>query len=216
MTAIDFSLANEKWLAKAIKRGLDVCLSILLLILGFPVSLLIAILIKLDSPGAVFYRQQRVGCDGRLFEMIKFRTMSPGAPDNLETFLRGNPGRRFNWEQYQKLWKDPRLTRAGKWLRKFSLDEIPQLWNVLRGEMSLVGPRPIIATQRDMYGPCFSYYQQVRPGMTGLWQVNGRNRTSFSERVDWDVDYVKQWSLWLDIRVLIKTVSVVFRGDGAF
>lgn len=216
MTAIDLTLANEKWPAKAIKRSLDVCLSVLLLILGFPIYLLIAILIKSDSPGAVFYRQRRVGYDGRPFKMIKFRTMYSNAADDLETFLRGNPRRRLNWEQYQKLWRDPRLTRAGKWLRKFSLDEIPQLWNVLRGEMSLVGPRPILASQRDIYGSNFSYYRQVRPGITGLWQVNGRNQISFSERVDWDVEYVKHRSLWLDICILLKTISVVFRGEGAF
>lgn len=216
MNLVAPSLTNNKLLDRRVKRGLDICLAALLLFMGIPFILLIALMIKLDSSGPVLYRQQRVGLGGRLFELIKFRTMDSGAVDDLETFLLGNPKRRSRWEIYQKLWNDPRLTRSGKWLRRFSLDELPQLWNVLRGEMSLVGPRPILPSQRAIYGSNFSYYRQVQPGMTGSWQVNGRNLTSFSERVNLDVSYIKNWSLREDIKILFQTIRVVVSGAGAF
>jgi lipopolysaccharide/colanic/teichoic acid biosynthesis glycosyltransferase len=148
--------------------------------------------------------------------MWKFRSMAVGAEEELEAILRGRPGERLNWAQYQKLWKDPRLTRLGSSLRRWSLDELPQSWNVLRGEMSLVGPRPILPSQQEIYGPLLALYQQVRPGMTGLWQVSGRNRTSFAERVEWDVRYIKGWGLLLDARILVRTLGVLLRGDGAY
>lgn len=210
------SLAKNNLIDRRVKRGIDVCLAASLLLIGLPFIILIAVMVKFDSSGPALYRQRRVGLGGRLFELIKFRTMYSGAEDDLEAFLMKNPKRRFGWEAYQKFWNDPRLTRSGKWLRRFSLDELPQLWNVLRGEMSLVGPRPILPSQRAMYGSKISYYRQVQPGMTGLWQVSGRNLTSFSERVDLDVGYIQNWSLREDIRILCQTISVVLSGAGSF
>jgi lipopolysaccharide/colanic/teichoic acid biosynthesis glycosyltransferase len=120
------------------------------------------------------------------------------------------------WDSYQKLKDDPRLTRAGRLLRRFSLDELPQLWNIARGEMSLVGPRPMMPGQRGMYGEAFGYYTRVTPGITGLWQVSGRNQTTFARRAELDNEYIQSWSIWLDIYILFKTVKVVFWQDGAY
>ncbi|NLG72983.1 MAG: exopolysaccharide biosynthesis protein [Chloroflexi bacterium] len=215
MTTLELSIGASSRAARAAKSILDWLLAFWLLVLLSPLWLLIALWIKLDSPGPVIFRQPRLGQDGRIFPLLKFRTMVPTAEQELEEVLQGSPQARLSWEQYQKLRQDPRLTRCGRILRRFSLDEIPQLWNVLRGEMSLVGPRPILPRQRELYGAPFSVYCQVKPGMTGLWQVNGRSRTSFSERVDWDAAYLQNWSLRLDLHILLRTIGVVLRGDGA-
>ena len=134
----------------------------------------------------------------------------------LKTELERNPELKQEWDHYQKLRNDPRITPAGKYLRKFSLDELPQLLNVARGEMSLVGPRPIMLNQRELYGQTISEYEQVRPGITGLWQVSGRNGTSFVRRAELDDEYIQRWSVWLDIYILLKTVRVVFQRNGAY
>lgn len=198
------------------KRPMDLIGSAVLLVLTFPLTGLIALLIKLDSAGPVIYRQIRVGKDGTLFEILKFRSMVCGADEGIDLHLNNNPDLRLGWERFQKLLHDPRLTRIGRVLRRLSLDELPQLWNVIRGEMSLVGPRPIFPDQRPLYGRAIDEYIQMRPGMTGLWQVSGRNRLSFSERVRCDVDYHRRRSLWLDIRILARTAWVVLSREGAF
>lgn len=202
--------------ALGLKRGLDFCAALCALILLTPFLLGLACWVKFDSPGPIFFRQVRLGKGGQPFVMLKFRTMAVAAPQLLETHLNENPDARLTWTQFQKLMDDPRLTRAGKFLRRLSLDELPQLWNVLCGEMSLVGPRPCLPEQKEFYCEHFVWYAAMRPGMTGLWQVSGRNQLSFLERVWLDVQYVQQWSWCGDVRILLQTPGVVFRRDGAF
>lgn len=198
------------------KRLADILLSILLGILSLPMLLVIALLIKLDSPGPVFYKQVRVGKDGRKITIFKFRSMQTNADKVLADHVREHPDALLEWMETQKLRQDPRITRVGRWLRKFSVDEIPQLLNVLRGEMSLVGPRPIMLEQRKIYGDGLDVYTSVRPGLTGFWQVSGRNRTSFCQRAAYDIYYVRNWSVWLDAYILLRTVWVVLSRDGAY
>lgn len=140
--------------------------------------------------------------------------MVPDADKVLKGYLREHPERQSEWDAYQKLKDDPRITYIGRLLRRFSLDEFPQLWNVLVGDMSIVGPRPIMVNQKELYGANFRHYMRVRPGMTGLWQTSGRNRASFAERVKFDVEYVMNWSIWLDIYLLVRTFWVVIHHDG--
>ena len=202
--------------AQIIKRLIDVALSVFALIALIPLYLLIAILIKIDSSGHVFFRQIRVGIGGRNFGMWKFRTMYTDAENMLETLLEANPSARVEWDKYQKLKDDPRMTRVGKFLRRFSLDETPQFWNVLNGEMSIVGPRPYFPDQREIYGASHASYTQVRPGITGLWQISGRNKTTFADRAIIDDDYVRNWSIWFDLYILAKTPWVMLRWDRAY
>ena len=176
----------------------------------------LALLIRLDSPGGVFYRQTRLGRGGRPFQLLKFRTMVPNADQYLAVLLETDPLLRAEWETHQKLKSDPRLTRLGRWLRRFSLDELPQLWNIWVGEMSLVGPRPMLPEQRPAYGETFAEIAQLRPGLTGLWQVSGRNETTFATRAALDYEYIQNWSLWLDIFILLRTFKEVFWSKGAF
>ena len=156
--------------------------------------MLIAVLIKLDSPGKVLFGQERIGRDGRHFVTWKFRTMVEDAELILEDWLKRDPILLKEWETTQKLKKDPRLTQVGRILRRLSLDELPQLYNILVGEMSLVGPRPILPEQQAAYGKAYNLYVKVRPGLTGMWQVSGRNSTTFEERAQWDDYYVRNWS----------------------
>lgn len=199
-----------------LKRAIDIFGSILSIPFLLPLSVLISILIKIDSPGPVLFRQQRLGRGGKTFLIMKFRTMKEGAEQELNDRLDRDPSMQLTWDQWKKLNHDPRLTRLGRFLRKSSLDEVPQFWNVLRGEMSLVGPRPILANQVQDYGPDFEYYVQAPPGLTGLWQVSGRNLRSFNERVEMDREYLQHWSLSLDFYILLRTVGVVLKGEGAF
>jgi Undecaprenyl-phosphate galactose phosphotransferase WbaP len=198
------------------KRGVDVLIAIVGLAFLAPFFALVAILLRLTTTGTVYYRQKVLGRDGRQFEMLKFRTMVPNAARVLEEMLTRDPEARREWDTYQKLHNDPRITPVGKLLRKFSLDELPQLWNVLHGEMSLVGPRPMLPNQRDQYGAAFNEYVQVSPGMTGLWQVSGRNGTTFARRADLDREYIQRWSPWLDTFILVKTVKIVCWHEGAY
>ena len=181
-----------------------------------PFLLIISALIKLSSPGPVLFKHRRIGQGGKSFEAWKFRTMVPNADQKLAEYLEQHPELRKEWEEDQKLRHDPRITAIGRVLRRTSLDELPQLWNVLMGEMSLVGPRPIVDDEVVKYRDRYRIYQKVRPGMTGLWQVSGRNNTSYWDRVMLDTTYVSNWSLWLDLCILAKTVVVVIRGDGAY
>ncbi len=199
-----------------LKHILDFFMALTGLLVGWPVLLGLALWVKYDSPGPVLFRQTRLGREGKPFTLLKFRTMYDYSEELITRHFEANPEFRLTWDQFQKLMDDPRLTKAGKVLRRLSLDELPQLWNVLRGEMSLVGPRPCLPEQRAYYGDQFCWYSAVRPGMTGLWQVSGRNRLSFAERVVLDVKYVREWTLCLDLKVLSLTAGAVIKKDGAF
>ncbi len=199
------------------KRVMDLAACSLASLLLAPLLGVIAVLIKLDSGGRIFYRQLRVGRDGRAFSLIKFRTMFQNNADQiLKDALKSDPALQQEWDTFQKVKNDPRLTRVGKVLRRFSLDELPQLWNILRGEMSLVGPRPIMLNQRKLYGESIQDYIRVTPGITGLWQVSGRNETTFARRAALDIEYIQRWSQWLDIYIMLKTIKVVLWREGAY
>ena len=206
---------KNKW-PNYLKRLIDLTLTFIFGMLSGPFLLLIMALICLDSPGGIFYRQERIGRNGSTFKMWKFRTMQTDAEHALAGFLAANPEMKAEWDAKQKLMNDPRITRVGKFLRKFSIDEIPQLINVIRGEMSLVGPRPYFPEQREIYSGGIKLYNRVRPGMTGMWQVRGRNTTSFEERARLDEYYIRNWSVWLDIYILLRTGLVVVSKQGAY
>ncbi len=209
-----------------IKRGMDILGSLFGIFLFAPFIIFIVVLIKLDSPGPALYLQERIsldrrkrkrpGEDTRKIFIYKFRTMYVNSGQTLTEYFANSPQARLEWDQTQKLRDDPRITRVGKWLRKFSIDEIPQLYNVLKGEMSLVGPRPMMTDQIKPYGKNFEIYTGVRPGLTGFWQVSGRNNTTFQERARFDLYYVHNWSVWLDLYILVRTVWVVLSRDGAY
>ena len=193
------------------KRVLDISLVMISIPVIAPILLFLAALIALDG-GKPFYSQQRVGKGGRNFTLWKLRSMVPNAEIELEHYLQQNPKARTEWDKNQKLVDDPRITRMGKLIRKSSLDELPQLWNVLCGDMSLVGPRPMLPEQQHLY-PGTDYYT-LRPGITGRWQVTSRNESSFSDRAAFDKSYNSDLTLWADIFLLIATVNVVLRGTG--
>ncbi|GLV47208.1 undecaprenyl-phosphate galactose phosphotransferase WbaP [Thermus sp. LT1-2-5] len=202
---------------KILKKVIDYFLAILGLVVSVPIIVFFALLIQLVSPGPPFYSQERVGYKGKVFRIWKLRTMYLDADKRLQEYLEHNREARLEWEQNFKLKKDPRiLPVVGHILRKSSLDELPQLWNVLKGEMSLVGPRPIVKAEVKKYGTAFDLYIQVWPGLTGLWQVSGRTDTSYSERVALDSYYVRNWSLWLDLYILARTFWVVLTRRGAY
>ena len=197
-------------------RILDISLILLAAPYIILVFFVIMILIALDSEGPVFYRQARIGRYGRRFYVYKFRTMVQNADQVLQTYLDQSPELKAEWSANHKLKKDPRVTRVGAVLRKTSLDELPQLWNIMISDMSLIGPRPIVDAEVEKYGDCFELYKQVRPGLTGLWQVSGRSDTSYKRRVELDEYYILNRSLKLDLQILWKTVLVVLRKDGAY
>jgi Undecaprenyl-phosphate galactose phosphotransferase WbaP len=207
-----FNNLSGRWL----KRFVDIILVISGGLIIFPFLLLLAIIVKLDSKGSVFYGHTRIGKDKRKFKAWKFRTMVPNADKILEVYLENDPELRKEWESSFKIRNDPRITRVGKILRKLSLDEFPQIWNVLVGEMSLIGPRPIVSDEIKCYGDVFEMYALVRPGITGLWQVSGRNDSSYEFRVRLDKYYISNWSIWLDLYILALTVKAVFAGKGAY
>lgn len=202
------------------KNPVDRFLDISLIVLAAPYIILaflfIIVSILIDSGGPVFYRHRRIGRDGRKFDLYKFRTMVQNADQVLQTYLDRSPELRAEWEATQKLQNDPRVTRVGALLRKTSLDELPQLWNILIGEMSIVGPRPIVDAEVERYGNCFELYKQVRPGLTGLWQVSGRSDTSYEHRVELDEYYILHRSFRLDVEIILKTIVVVLKGKGAY
>lgn len=197
-----------------IKRCFDFCFTSLFLIFSFPIYILIALAIKLDSPGPVFYRQTRVGLRGEEFKVWKFRTMKTNAEQlqkELEALNETKDGVLF------KIKDDPRVTRVGKYLRRYSLDELPQLFNVLYGEMSLIGPRPLPTRDIDKFAERHFIRQEVLPGITGLWQVSGRSDVlDFEQVINLDMRYIENWSLWLDLEILFKTVMVVLKKEGAY
>ena len=203
------------WPARLLKRVFDLFAALVLLVLGALPLLYIALRIRRDGGPAIF-AHQRVGQSGKVFPCFKFRTMQVDAEERLRELLANDPAARAEWEREFKLRNDPRITPIGHFLRRTSLDELPQLFNVIRGEMSLVGPRPVIRAELSRYGDDVDYFLMVRPGMTGLWQVSGRNDTGYDTRVYLDTWYVKNWSLWYDIAILFKTIRVVLNREGAY
>lgn len=197
------------------KRAFDIIVSTSILIFGAPLLLLIAIGIKLQDGGPILYSHKRIGRNNREFGCLKFRSMVTDANAKLEAYLKNNPDAREEWSRTQKLSNDPRITMLGNILRKSSLDEIPQLWNILRGDMSLVGPRPIVRDEVPRYGDDIRYYLAARPGLTGLWQVSGRSDTSYDHRVNLDVNYVENWNIGKDIVIMMKTIPAVLEARGA-
>ena len=198
------------------KRIFDIIATVIGGILILPVIAIVAILIYLDSPGPIVFGHKRVGQGGKEFPCYKFRSMVPNAQEALEIYLKENPEAREEWERDFKLKDDPRVTKIGKFLRKTSLDELPQLWNVLIGDMSLVGPRPIVRAEVEKYGEYINDFYLVPPGITGVWQVSGRSDTTYEERVLMDSWYVHNWSVWIDIVYLVKTVLAVLKAKGAY
>lgn len=202
-----------------LKRVLDLVVVSLGLVPLSPVLLLIALAIRLSSPGPVFYRQQRIGKDGQPFDMLKFRTMRAGSSqqshrEHVEKLIRNNLSPRDLGAESLKLPDDPRITTVGRWLRRLSLDELPQLFNVLRGEMSIVGPRPPLPYEYELYQPWHKQRLAVLPGITGLWQVTAHNLVSFDEMVRMDLEYIERMSLWLDLWVMVMTPMEMFTGAG--
>ncbi len=209
------SLSAAKWSGKFYrryaKRVLDIFFVLLASPMVLPLVLLLGLVIRLDG-GPVFYSQDRVGRNGRIFRFWKLRSMVVDADRRLEAHLAGDPQARFEWNEAQKLKRDPRITRIGRIIRKTSLDELPQLWNVVRGEMSLVGPRPMMPDQTRLYRG--RAYYNLRPGLTGFWQISDRNQVSFAARAAYDGQYARRLSFKTDMLVLIGTLWVVMRGTG--
>ncbi|MDR7052280.1 undecaprenyl-phosphate galactose phosphotransferase [Duganella sp. 3397] len=201
---------------RMLKRGFDVFCSSLLLAMTSPLFLWVGIQVKLAGGGGVFFGHMRIGRNGVPFPCYKFRTMAVNADVLLKELLANDPSAREEWERDFKLKNDPRVTKVGRFLRKTSLDELPQLWNVLKGQMSLVGPRPVIDAELERYGDQVDYYLEARPGITGLWQTSGRNDVSYETRVSLDAWYVKNWSMFTDLVILIRTFKVLLVKEGAY
>lgn len=198
-----------------VKRCIDLIFSALALALALIIGLPLAVLIKLEDGGPVFYRQDRIGRHGKSIRILKFRTMVPQADKILKGYLKEHPDLAEEWKARQKLTHDPRITKIGAFIRRLSLDELPQLWNVFTGELSLVGPRPIVESEISRYGEAYELYSQVRPGLTGLWQVSGRSRLSYDKRVALDTYYIRNWSIWFDVYILAKTPAALVQTKNA-
>ena len=201
---------SKKYFYKIIKTIFDLFFSSIILIAGLPIFLIIALLIKFSSRGPIFFLQERIGKNKKIFNCIKFRTMHPEAEDLLKNLITNNENLRKEFEETHKLKNDPRITNIGKFLRKTSLDEIPQFLNVIKMEMSIIGPRPIVKKEIQKYGEKFNKVISIKPGITGLWQVSGRNNLSYKRRVILDCLYVDNISPLLDFRIIIRTFGVIF------
>ena len=198
-----------------VKRVLDIVLASAGLVFLLPLTIPIALAIRLHDGGPALFVQTRIGKDGKTFQCFKFRSMVVDADRRLAELLERDPQARAEWATNQKLRNDPRITRLGAFLRKSSLDELPQLLNIIRGDMSVVGPRPIVESEIVKYGPYFTYYKGTKPGLTGLWQVSGRSDTTYDERVALDVDYVRKWSNVRDVRIIAMTIPAILKSKGA-
>lgn len=198
-----------------LKRLFDIVVATAALIVLAPLILVVAVLIRLQDGGKAMFAHSRYGLNGRTFQCYKLRSMSEDAGERLEKLLASDPDIRREWQNTQKLKNDPRITPLGKFLRKSSIDELPQLWNVIKGDMSIVGPRPIVKNEIQKYGDSYRFYTAVRPGLTGLWQVEGRTETTYQERVEMDVKYVQTRSFWKDVWIVLKTVPAVIASRGA-
>jgi exopolysaccharide production protein ExoY len=195
------------------KRAMDIAVASLALVLVCPLMLMLLVLVHLSMGGPALFAHRRVGCNGKAFRCLKFRTMVTNADEVLQQYLANNPDAAAEWATSRKLQHDPRVTALGRLLRKSSLDELPQLINILRGEMSCVGPRPITADELGRYAAHAPDYLSTRPGLTGLWQVSGRSSLSYEHRIALDSTYVRNWSLWLDIVLMLKTIPAVIHAE---
>lgn len=195
-----------------VKRFLDIFLSLIGLIILSPIFLIISIIIKIDSKGPIFFIHGRIGKNGKPFGIYKFRTMVNNAEDLIKTFT---PEQKAEFERCYKLEKDPRVTKIGNFLRKTSLDELPQILNILKGELSIIGPRPIVQAELEKYGDNKEKFLSVKPGLTGYWAANGRSDTSYEERIQMELYYVDNMSFWLDIKIFFKTIFAVIKKEGA-
>ena len=204
-----------KWSSRTLKRVFDITASLSFLIMLSPLLILISRKVAADG-GPAIYGHERIGKGGKTFKCLKFRSMAVNSAELLQELLHNDPEAKKEWEETFKLKNDPRITKIGHVLRRTSMDELPQLFNVLRGEMSLVGPRPIIKAELERYQDQVGYYLMSKPGITGLWQVSGRSDVDYETRVYFDAWYVKNWSMWNDIAILVKTVGVVLKRDGAY
>ena len=203
-------VGSARWIKSLMDFGLGLALSVLL----SPLFIILCLLVVLDSPGPIFFYQERLGKDFKRFKIIKFRTMVADAEQRLSEFLREDSNARAKYQKHHKLTDDPRLTRLGKWLRRYSLDELPQLWNVLKGDMSVIGPRAYLPSELDEMSDYAPIILRIQPGLTGWWQVMGRHNTTFEQRLRMDEYYISNWSLWMDYYILLKTVWVVQSGKG--
>lgn len=197
-------------------RVFDLVVAIAAIVFTAPLLIAIAVAIRLSDGGPALFRQERIGRDGRRFQCLKFRTMVVDSEQRLAAVLASNPIALSEWERYRKLRDDPRITAVGRFLRKSSLDELPQVFNVLKGEMSIVGPRPITASEIRLYGFRFADYARCKPGITGLWQVSGRSDTNFRRRVALDTVYSRRRTLWLDLKLIALTIPAVLSGRGSY
>lgn len=200
---------------RACKFLLETLMALSAILVLWPLFLIIAIVVKLSSRGPIFYRATRLGLNGKTIKVLKFRTMYVDADDKLEKMLAEDPELEKEWREKFKLSNDPRITPIGKFMRKTSLDELPQFWNVLTGEMAVIGPRPIVEKEKAMYGDTYELISRVKPGITGLWQVSGRSETSYENRVFLDTYYIRNWSPWLDYYIFLKTITEVLFCKGA-
>lgn len=200
----------------ALIRGFDIAIAGLAIVVLLPLMILITCMVKLASPGPAIFRQQRVGRDGALFPCLKFRSMVVDAQAQLDRLLAESDDAREEWSRDQKLRRDPRVTRIGEFLRRTSLDELPQLFNIIAGQMSIVGPRPIVESEIARYGSRFDDYCSVRPGLTGLWQISGRNDVSYGMRVRLDSLYAQRQSLGLNVAICLKTVPAILTSRGCY
>lgn len=198
------------------KRLIDLLLLLISAPVTIPVTIVISIIVKATSKGPVFYGHKRIGKDGHEFKCWKFRSMVIDADKQLEKILAENPEMRAEWEKDRKFTNDPRVTKVGKILRKTSLDEIPQFFNILTGEMSFIGPRPVTTPELEKYADMADFILSVKPGLSGMWQISGRSDTGYEERITLDSYYIQNWSVWLDIWIIIKTIYVVIKGKGAY
>jgi len=198
------------------KRSFDLVCATIALVVFSPLFVLIAAFIKISDGGPVFYRHQRIGCGSRSFMCLKFRTMAVNCDDVFRRYLRESPQAAEEWRETRKLRQDPRITPIGSVLQQLSLDELPQLINIVRGEMSVVGPRPIVGEEMKLYGDAAVFYLRARPGLTGPWQVSGRNDVSYERRVDLDRAYVGSWSLWTDVVIVLRTIPAVILARGTY
>ena len=205
---------HSRW-QLTVKRSLDLIIAIPVLILLMPVLAIVALLIKLETPGPVVYADKRLGKGGKVFNCLKLRTMFTGSEDSLEAYLESHPEAREHWAVYKKLPNDPRLTRVGRILRKTTLDELPQVVNIIRGEMSIVGPRPFMLREAQEIEPYMAALLSLRPGMAGIWMAHGRNELTFEERIQLELKYIRRWSLKLDAVLFVKSLVTLLTAKGA-
>jgi undecaprenyl-phosphate galactose phosphotransferase len=203
-------------LERAVKRFFDILVASVIAVLFCPLILLVALAVRCSNGPNIIFSHTRIGRDGREFQCYKFRSMVHDAQERLQELLTRDPVARQEWDRDHKLKNDPRVTVVGRLIRKTSLDELPQLWNVIRGDMSVVGPRPVIETELERYGDARTHYLAVRPGLTGPWQVSGRNDIGYAERVEMDTHYVQNWNLLRDTVIVLKTATVILAKRGAY